>query len=299
MTIPNGTLIDSRPVAVPDTVLSMSRRSMAAEDFTRLSAVQLYELTYWSEGLRIKAYLGLPPATEARMPALLFNPGGTGERGALTATTAAATVGLYASWGYVTLASQYRGRGGSEGTEEWGAGDVDDAMNALELLRALDYVDTDRVGIIGGSRGGMMALQMLMRTKTFRAAVTVGAPTTFVDLPEDSYILATARKFFPPNTNVEQELAVRSVARSADTFCKTTPLLVLHGTGDRRVEPIHAYTLGRALQDAQHPYKMILYDNADHVLAGRREESNADMRTWVDVYVKNRAPLPRTGPHGA
>jgi dipeptidyl aminopeptidase/acylaminoacyl peptidase len=295
----NGTLIDSRPVAIPDSIRSMSRRSMPTDDFARFEALQLYELTYWSMGLRIKAYLGLPPASEAKMPAILFNPGGTGERGALTATTAAATVGLYASWGYVVLASQYRGRGGSEGAEEWGAGDVDDAMNALTLLRSLDYVDTERVGIIGGSRGGMMALQMLQRTDAFRAAVTFGAPTVFVDLPEESYILMTARKFFSPSVNVETELALRSVALSADKFCKTTPLLVLHGTGDRRVEPEHAYVLGRALQAAQHPYKLILYDNADHVLAGRREESNADMHGWVDLYVKSKAPLPRVGPHGS
>jgi hypothetical protein len=42
-----------------------------------------------------------------------------------------------------------------------------------------------------------------------------------------------------------------------------------------------------------------MYDNADHVLAGRRNESNDDIRWWVDHYVRDRAPLPRTGPHGA
>ena len=295
----SGTLIDSRPVPVPETTINMARRSMAADDFARYAAVQLHELTYWSEGMRIKAYLGLPPADSVPMPALVFNPGGTGERGALSAITAAATVGLYASWGYVVIASQYRGRGGSEGTEEWGAGDVDDAMNALVLLQTLEYVDKDRIGIIGGSRGGMMALQMLARTNVFKAAITFGAPTEFTELAEDSYILQTARRFLPEIANIREELAKRSVTHYADTLCKTTPLLVLHGSGDRRVEPEHAYKLGRALQKTLHPYKLIIYDNADHVLAGRRDESNADMRAWVDMYVKSRAPLPRVGPHGA
>jgi dipeptidyl aminopeptidase/acylaminoacyl peptidase len=294
----NGTLIDSRPVAMAEGVLSMSRRSMTAEDFASFAAVQMHELTYWSEGLRIKAYLGLPQASEAKMPALIFNAGGTGERGALTSMTAAATVGLYASWGYVVLASQYRGRGGSEGVEEWGAGDVDDTMNALTLLQGLNYVDTERIGIIGGSRGGMMALQMLMRTDAFKAAITFGAPTYFVDLPEDTYIMSVARRFLtePPS---EADLRKRSVAFDAAHFCKTTPLLVLHGSGDKRVEAEHAYRLGAALQKTLHPYKLIIYDNADHVLAGRREESNADMRSWTNLYVRDRAPLPRVGLHGA
>jgi dipeptidyl aminopeptidase/acylaminoacyl peptidase len=300
----NGTLIDSRLVSVPSSALNMARRNMADEDFSRYAAVQLYELTYWSEGLRIKAFLGLPVADAPTMPALVFNAGGTGERGALTATTAAATVGLYASWGYVVIASQYRGRGGSEGTEEWGGGDVDDAMNALKLLQNLDYVDNERIGIIGGSRGGMMALQMLTRTDVFKAAITFGAPTDFTDLAEDSYILKTARHFLPGEVFADvarrrEELARRSAALFAADLCKTTPLLVLHGSGDRRVEAEHAYKLGLALQKSLHPYKLILYDNADHVLAGRRDESNADMRAWIDMYVKRRAPLPRVGPHGA
>ncbi|MCU0427750.1 MAG: prolyl oligopeptidase family serine peptidase [Candidatus Kapabacteria bacterium] len=295
----NGTLIDSRPVTMPDSTLNMARRSMTEEDFTRYAAVQMHELTYWSEGLRIKAYLGLPSAEAQPMPALVFNAGGTGERGALSDMTAAATVGLYASWGYAVIASQYRGRGGSEGTEEWGAGDVDDAMNALALLRSFAYVDTNRIGIIGGSRGGMMALQMLTRTDIFKAAVTFGAPTEFTDLAEDSYILATAKRFIPHVADIRTELSKRSVTLYADKLSKTTPLLVLHGSGDRRVEPEHAYKLGLALQKHLHPYKLIMYDNADHVLAGRRDESNADMRYWVDLYVKNRAPLPRVGAHGA
>jgi dipeptidyl aminopeptidase/acylaminoacyl peptidase len=299
MMLVDGLLLDSTPVVAPPSSLSMAKRSMPPEDFERFAAVQLHELTYASDGLRIKAYLALPAAHEAHMPALVFNAGGTGERGALNPATALATAGLYASWGYVTIASQYRGRGGSEGAEEWGAGDVRDAMNALHLLLGLDYVDNERVGIIGGSRGGMMALQMLTRTNVFKAAITFGAPTLFTNLAKDSYILQTAHRFLPPFGNTQKELAERSAALWAEKLCKTTPLLVLHGSGDRRVDADHAYTLGLALQRCLHPYKLIIYDNADHVLAGRRDESNRDMREWVDKYVKNRAPLPKVGPHGA
>jgi hypothetical protein len=42
-----------------------------------------------------------------------------------------------------------------------------------------------------------------------------------------------------------------------------------------------------------------MYDNADHVLAGRRNESNADIRDWLTHYVTNKSALPRVGPHGA
>ncbi len=144
-----------------------------------------------------------------------------------------------------------------------------------------------------------MALQMLRRTSRFRAAVTIGAPTMLHALPATDPLYRTLLRFLPPGTSPAAAAAERSAILWADQLCKSTPLLVLHGTGDRRVPAEHALYLGLALQRALHPYKLILYDNADHVLAGRWAESNADIRWWLDHYVRDRAPLPKVGPHGA
>lgn len=296
----DGTLLDARRVDVPASALNMARRSMDSASFERYAAVGLYDITYASNGLRIKGWMALPPAGPASFPAVLFNRGGSGPRGVLSAEGAMMYAGLYASWGYVAIASNYRGLGGSEGvSESWGAEDVDDAMNVLPLLDSLDYVDPDRCGLVGGSRGGMMAFAMLTRTTRFRAAVTFGAPTMIDSVDTHAYIRATMKKHLPPGSDVDEEARKRSVLRWADKLCPTTPLLVLHGTGDRRVTPDHALCLALELQRLHHPYKLVMYDNADHVLAGRRNESNLDIRWWLDTYVMNRAPLPRTGPHGA
>ncbi|MBS1560666.1 MAG: alpha/beta fold hydrolase [Bacteroidetes bacterium] len=297
--IANGTLLDSTPVAIPATSLAMSRRSMSAADFAAFSAVGLHEITYMSNGLRIKAWLALPPAGPATFPAIIFNRGGSGPRGALTAEGAMQYAGLYASWGYVCIASNYRGVGGSEGGEEWGAGDVDDAMHVLPLLESLGYVDADRIGLIGGSRGGMMALMMLRRTQRFRAAATICAPTMIHATDSAAYIRKTMVKHLAADADVQREAEVRSAVLWAHELSKSTPLLVMHGTGDKRVSPDHGLHLGLALQAAHHPYRLIMYENADHVLAGRRRESNTDLRWWMDHFVRDRGPLPRVGPHGA
>jgi len=297
--IANGTLLDSTPVTIPATSLAMSRRSMSAADFAAFNAVSLHEITYMSNGLRIKAWLALPPAGLSTFPAIIFNRGGSGPRGALTAEGAMQYAGLYASWGYVCIASNYRGVGGSEGGEEWGAGDVDDAMNVVPLLESLGYVDVDRIGLIGGSRGGMMALMMLRRTNRFRAAATICAPTMIHATDAAAYIRKTMVKHLSAEADVQKEAEARSAVLWAHELSKTTPLLVLHGTGDKRVAPEHGLHLGIALQAAQHPYRLIMYENADHVLAGRRRESNQDLRWWMDHFVRDRGPLPRVGPHGA
>jgi dipeptidyl aminopeptidase/acylaminoacyl peptidase len=278
----------------------MARRALDGEDLARYESVTLYDITYASDGLRIKGYLALPPSHAGTRPAIIFNRGGTGPRGALSPEAAMQIIGLYASWGYVAIASNYRGVGGSEGTrEEWGGNDVNDAMACLHVLDGLSYVDHAKIGLVGGSRGGMMALMMLARTDRFRAAVTFGAPTSIHRQDDEAYIRRTMMKYLPEGSDARSEAERRSAVTFAEQLCRTTPLLVLHGTGDRRVSAEQSLELAMELQRLQHPYKLIMYDNADHVLAGRRKESNDDIRWWMDHYVKNGSRLPRTGPHGA
>lgn len=297
----DGTILDVQTVPVPPRALSMAQRALSKSDFRLFEAVTLHHITYASTELRIKGWLALPPSKESssHYPAIVFNRGGTGQRGALTDESAMSIIGYYASWGYVCVASNYRGAGGSEGTEEWGDGDVDDAMACIPLLDSLEYVDKHRMGLVGGSRGGMLAYMMLTRSNRFRAAITFGAPTMINAISHSSYIRKTMVKHLPPNTVEQLEAERRSAVVWADNMSKTTPLLILHGTGDRRVPAEHSIALATELQRLHHPYKLILYDNADHVLAGRRAESNADIRWWLDHYVRDKSHLPRTGPHGA
>lgn len=296
----NGTLLNSTTIEIPRTTRSMLARSLDGEDAERFGGVTFHEITYRSDSLNIRGFLALPPASsEPKMPAVVFNRGGSGAQGALNDVSASQVLCLYASWGYVAVASNYRGTGGSGGEEEWGAGDVNDAMNLLPLLRSFSYVDNDRVGLVGGSRGGMMALQMLARTDAFRAAVTFGAPTAIYGLQSSAYIYKTMSRYMTPSSDLDAEAKKRSAVEWTDELSKTTPLLVLHGSGDRRVDPEHALLLGMQLQKHRVPYRLVMYENADHVLAGRRKESNAEIRQWLHTYVRDVSPLPRVGPHGA
>lgn len=295
----DGTLVATEPVPMPPTTRSIMRRRLGSEQFAQFERVQMYAIAYMSEGLRIRGYLALPPAGQEPYPAVIFNRGGAGERAALGPEGAFQYIGTIASWGYVVAASNYRGQGGSEGTEQWGDGDVRDALNLLPLLAQLGYVDTDRIGLVGGSRGGMMAFMMLRHSRAFRAAVTIGAPTMLHRCSPQSHIRRVFGRFLDPNRDVEEQLRERSVLVWAHELPRTTPLLILHGTGDRRVEPEQSLHLALELQRLQFPYKLVMYDNADHILAGRRSESDYDIRWWLDRYVRDRAPLPKTGPHGA
>jgi len=299
MRYPDGRLIERQTVPMPPSIRSIMRRRLEPEVFSRFEKIQMYSISYASEGLRIRGYLALPPAGSSPYPAVIFNRGGAGERAVLQAEGAYQYLGTIASWGYVVAASNYRGQGGSDGTEQWGDGDVRDALNLIPLLDELGTVDMDRLGLVGGSRGGMMAFMMLRRSQAFRAAVTIGAPTMLHRCSPQSPTRRMFNRFLNPAQPIEEQLRERSVIVWAHELPRTTPLLILHGTGDRRVEPEQSLHLALELQRLQFPYKLILYDNADHILAGRRNESDYDIRWWLDHYVRDRAPIPKTGPHGA
>src|SRR5512139_2559246 len=137
------------------------------------AGVVVREIEYASDGLRVVGYVAKPEAP-GTWPALIFNRGGNREFGALDDGRAVKRLGSYASWGYVVVASQYRGNAGGEGREEFGGKDVNDVLNLLPLLDAMPEVDRGRIGMIGWSRGGMMTYLALARSDRIRAAV-VGA----------------------------------------------------------------------------------------------------------------------------
>ena len=48
---------------------------------------------------------------------------------------------------------------------------MDDVMAAVSYLKSLKYVDKDRIGIMGFSRGGMLTYQAATRQNAFKAVV--------------------------------------------------------------------------------------------------------------------------------
>ena len=89
------------------------------------------------------------------------------------------------SEGYIVIFPEYRGsRGyGAEHykSQDYGGKDVADVLDAADYLASRAGVDPGRLGIIGRSRGGMIALLAIERApKKFRAAVDVVGITDFV-----------------------------------------------------------------------------------------------------------------------
>ncbi|GAB4208969.1 MAG: prolyl oligopeptidase family serine peptidase [Roseiflexaceae bacterium] len=265
-----------------------------------LATVSMATIAYRSDGLTIAGAL-VQPRAPGRYPCLIYNRGGTGEGGALGPDEIAGTLAKIASWSYVVVASQYRGGPGSEGTDEFGGSDLADVLALFPLLDNLPAADTSRIGMWGWSRGGLMTYRAVASTSRIAAAVIVAG-------------VADAFDYMARRPDMEQEvfsrlianyrpqrlmaLTIRSAIRWPDMLYKHTPLLLVHGSADRRVHPGQSLRMAAALHEHSHPFRLLMLEGGDHALSEYRTELFATARAWLDRYVRDRLPWPSLEPHG-
>ena len=261
-------------------------------------------IVYESDGLRIAGFLAYPrtaPGSTVRLPCVLWNRGGNQDFGAITVEFFLRRAERITGWGYVLLASNYRGAPGSEGKDEFGGADVADVVNAMPVFDQLAFADRDRIGMWGHSRGGMMTYLALTKTERIRAAV-IGAGIADLERmirlrPEMESDVAA--QLVPDWTAQRAKaIAARSAVRFLDRLPKNVPILLVHGTADKRVDPRDSMDMAQGLFATGRPFRLLMIEGADHGISERVDDYNLAARDWLDRFVRDRAPLPNLVPHG-
>jgi dipeptidyl aminopeptidase/acylaminoacyl peptidase len=290
--IANDRIVAIAPVRAADGAAGQKSREI-------LQDVAVSAITYSSDGLKVKGYLAVPRKGE-RMPAVIFNRGGNRAFGEITDEQAILRLGGLARAGYVVAASQYRGNAGGEGKEEFGGADVDDVLNLIPLLESMPQVDPGRIGMMGWSRGGMMTYLALTRTDRIRAAIVGSGVSDLPDMLARRPEMEDVFEALVPDYREKKDeaLAARSAVRFADKLSKQTPILILAGTADWRVDPRQALDMGAALLAAKHPFRLVMFEGGEHSLSEFRPEVDRLVRDWLDRYVRDRLPWPGLEPHG-
>lgn len=270
------------------------------KEYQYLNSVRCEKILYLSDNLKVVGYL-LYPENKVKYPGIIYNRGGNKEFGKITIKKVGAILAKVASWGYVVVASQYRGNDGGEGHEEFGGADVNDVLNLIPLLKNNNMVIPEKLGIYGWSRGGMMTYLTLMQTNEFMAACVGGGLS-------DLYLMMSSRQdnfeevYYEviPNYADDKKKALdsRSAIKNVDKISKTTPVLILHGSADWRVVPQMALDMANRFQEYKIPYRLIIYEGGDHGLYEHRKEVDRQVKMWLDRYVKNGEELPELNPHG-
>lgn len=290
-------ILDS--IAHRSAVQSVDGEKRWTAKFSYMNELEISQIQYLSDGLKINGYI-VQPKAEGKYPCIIFNRGGNRDYGAVGLRKSVAMLGKIAKEGYVVIASNYRGGGGSEGEDEVGGKDINDVLNLIPLLAEFDKADTSRIGMFGGSRGGVMTYRALTMTNKIKAAAVLGAPTDkfegLKDRPSMENLYFDLVEGYEQNRDAE--LTKRSAIKWVDKFPKDVPILIMHGNSDWRVKSTQSLRLSLELDEHRVPYRLIVFEGGDHGLSQFRDEYFSYLADWFNRYVKEQGSLPDMNFHG-
>lgn len=245
------------------------------------------KIIYLSDGLMVKGYIAYPKA-EGKYPCVIWCRGGLGNAGKIDSFTARGIFGQIASWGYTVLATQYRGNDGGEGKDEFGGGDLNDVLNLIPLADELEKADRSKWAIEGWSRGGMMTYLALTKTDIFKAAIVTGGIADLRCNASESSFMKKLYETAAGEYGTEEFNRIcdsRSIIKFADKLSET-PLLLIHGTKDKRVLPHDSLDLAAKLIELKRKFRLILLEEGDHFLRKHRKEVDAIRKAWLEKFMK-------------
>lgn len=261
----------------------------------RVEELDYYRIRYQSGKYEVEGFV-IEPKMGENLPCLIVNRGGSGDFGKWEMERLFGFLSRFASWGYIVIASQYRGCGGSEGKDEFGGSDIEDVVNLYKILKDYPRADTEKIGMYGASRGGMMTYLMLAKVRWLRAAVSVaGLANKFRQQELRPDMKEHQALFFNPT---KAELTRRSAVFWADQFAKKTPLLMIHGTADWRVSVLDSIELAQELYENKIPFRLNVLEGGDHGLTEHDAEKMRQIHDWFDRFVKKGEKLPNLKYHG-
>ena len=230
-----------------------------------------------SDGLDIPAYLTVPKGIPAKnLPLLVFPHGGPWARDSWEFDR---ITQYFANRGYAVLQMNFRGSTGygkkflDAGNRQWGDLMQDDITWGVKHLVKKGVADSERVGIIGGSYGGYATLAGVTFTPdTYAAAVAIVAPSNLITLIEaippywEQGRMEFYKRMGDPTTKAgNQQLIRQSPLTHADKI--KTPLMIVQGANDPRVNKRESDQIVAALRDRDYPVEYIVAPDEGHGFA--------------------------------
>jgi dipeptidyl aminopeptidase/acylaminoacyl peptidase len=250
--------------------------------------------------LKIPSILYQPHTASAtnKVPVLVWvhgGPGGQSRRGY------SATIQHLVNHGYGVLAANNRGSSGYGKTfnhmddRKHGHVDLKDIVAAKDYLVGLDWVDPERVGIIGGSYGGyMVGAALAFSPDTFDVGIDIFGVMNWVrtltSIPPwwASFKESLYDEMGDPATDGERHRAISPLFHTKNI---RAPLLVVQGANDPRVLQVESDELVAAVRENGVAVEYLLFPDEGHGFTKRENRIKASNTfvTFLDKYLKQGA----------
>ncbi|MCD9087760.1 prolyl oligopeptidase family serine peptidase [Stenotrophomonas sp. SY1] len=225
-----------------------------------------------ADDLKVDAFLTLPAGAAPR-PLVVFPHGGP--IGVADSLHFDPEVQFFASRGYAVLRVNFRGSEGygrafrEAGHRNYGSGIENDIDAAIKFALARYPIDEQRMCVVGTSYGGYSALVSAVRwPERFRCAVSISGVSdrllffTASDTARSEKGRQLAEKLMG-NPN-EDLAAMRSTSPLYQYQVLTTPVMLVHGKQDARVDFEHSRRMARMLSLAGRPASELYFDDEGH-----------------------------------
>jgi len=242
-------------------------------------------------------------SADAKAPALVLVHGGPGGQ---------AEVGFFAlvqalvNHGYVVFDINNRGSSGYGKSfdrmddKKHGEADLGDVVESKRMLDATGYVDSAKIGIIGGSYGGYMTLAALtLRPDAFKTGVDMFGISNWVRTLESvppwwgAMRAALYDELGDPKTD-SARLRRISPLFNADKI--KVPLMVLQGANDPRVLQVESDQIVAAAKKNGVPVEYIVFPDEGHGFVKKANEIRGytAVITFLDKYLKGSTTVATT-----
>jgi dipeptidyl aminopeptidase/acylaminoacyl peptidase len=250
------------------------------------------------DGVRIPAYLTLPPNRSARgAPLVVLVHGGPASRDTMDFDWWAA---FLASRGYAVLQPNFRGSAGygasweRAGWRQWGGLMQTDVEDGVAALARAGTIDPARVCIVGASYGGYAALAgAALSPETYRCAAGVAGVYDLPDFLRHRELLYGEESQTADYWRVsigdreEDRERIRSVSPVNLADRVRSPVLLLHGTDDTVVPIEQTRRMQRALERAGKDVRFVELSGDDHGLSDRatRIQMLREIETFLAQHI--------------
>ena len=250
------------------------------------------------DGLEIPAILYKPHQASKlnKVPALVWVHGGPGGQSRVGYR---ALIQYLVNHGYAILAVNNRGSSGYGKTfyalddQNHGEGDLQDCIWGKKWLQDQDYINPDKIGIIGGSYGGFMTMAaMTFEPEEFKVGVNIYGVTNWIrtlrSIP--AYWESTRKSLYNEMGDPYTEDSLRLYNISPLFHAKNikNPVMVLQGANDPRVLQIESDEMVQEARNAGAYVEYVLFEDAGHGFIKKEQqiEGNEKILTFLENYLK-------------
>ena len=250
------------------------------------------------DGLEIPAiyYKPIDASKRNKVPALVWVHGGPGGQ---SRTGYSSFIQYLVNHGYAILAVNNRGSSGYGKTfykmDDLNHGDKDlkDCIWGKKWLQAQDYIDAEKIGIIGGSYGGYMTMAAMTFTPDeFKVGVNIFGVTnwlrTLKSIPPywESFRNALYKELGDPTTTDSVRLYEISPVFHAHKVKK--PVMVLQGANDPRVLKIESDEIVAGIEANGITVEYVVFDDEGHGFRKKENEIEGYRKvlTFLETYLK-------------